>query len=51
MPASGSTQTSPSLQTRLNDVTFTEYHLFRADARIIPSNQATTRSGVEPRCE
>jgi len=38
MPASGSTQTSPSLQTRLNDVTFTEYHLFRADVRIIPSN-------------
>jgi hypothetical protein len=38
MPVSGSTQTPPPLQTRLNDVAFTEYHLFRADARIIPSN-------------
>lgn len=30
---------TPPLQTRLNDVAFTHYHLFRADARILGSNE------------
>lgn len=46
MPAAGSSQpTPPPLQTRLNDVAFTNYHLFRADARIVP---ADGKSGREP---
>ena len=32
-------------QTQLNDVAFTDYHLFRAESRILP---ATDRSGEEP---
>ena len=30
---------TPPLQTRLNDVSFTNYHLFRADVRILGSSE------------
>jgi VWFA-related protein len=37
--ASSSVQYAPGhLQTRLNDVSFTQYHLFRADARLVAEN-------------
>jgi hypothetical protein len=31
------------VQTQLNDVVFTEYHLFRADARIVPAGSETNQ--------
>ena len=52
MPVSGSSQaSSPPLQTRLNDVAFTQYHLFRADARIVAAdeeNPAAPESSAAP---
>jgi hypothetical protein len=36
MPVAGNN--SAAMQTRLNDVAFTRYHLFRADARIVTAN-------------
>jgi hypothetical protein len=39
MPLFESDPATPApLKTRLNDVAFTQYHRFRAVARIIPSN-------------
>jgi len=40
--------TSTPLQTRLNDVTFTNYHLFRADARIVTTAEAERDAGPAP---
>ncbi len=37
-PAEETQSVSPPLRTCLNDVTFTSYHLFHADARIQPAN-------------
>jgi VWFA-related protein len=45
---------SPAIaQTQLNDVSFTQYHLFRADARIVPNDSArndtdAAHSGIMP---
>jgi len=38
-PGEEETAPSPPLRTCLNDVTFTGYQLFHADARIVPSNE------------
>jgi hypothetical protein len=40
-PLAGESEaTAPTLRTFLNDVSFTNYHLFRADARILDPTHA-----------
>jgi VWFA-related protein len=50
--AAGAVQYAPGhLQTRLNDVSFVQYHLFRADARLVAENveePGTTQAAAAP---
>jgi hypothetical protein len=40
MPMSDPTSNAYPLQTQLNDVAFTDYHLFRSESRIVPAQDA-----------
>ncbi len=42
MPINDPTSEAYPLQTQLNDVAFTDYHLFRSESRIVPAQDAPT---------